>query len=91
MIRSEITGPAADKTLDRNPNARVETRFTPAQWTRRGEVVTMTYVLKNVTRPSYIRVRGTGGTELEPTSDPPGEDPWSDLWFYANPIFIAVG
>jgi hypothetical protein len=27
---------------------------------------------------------------LEPEVDPPGEDPWSDLWFYSNPIFIEV-
>lgn len=22
--------------------------------------------------------------------DQPGEDPWSDLWFYSNPLFIDV-
>jgi len=91
LIRSEITGRPADSTVDHNASARVETRFTPAQWTRRGEVVTMTYVLRDVRQASYIRVRGTSSPELEPTPDPPGEDPWSDLWFYANPIFIAVG
>jgi len=30
-------------------------------------------------------VRGTNGAELEPA----GEDPWSDLRFYANPVFIT--
>jgi hypothetical protein len=41
-----------------------------------------------VTGNEYIRVRGTSGAELEPAPDPDGEDPWSDLWFYANPIFL---
>jgi len=22
--------------------------------------------------------------------DVPGENPWDDLWFYANPVFIKV-
>jgi hypothetical protein len=35
-------------------------------------------------------VRGTNGTELEPEPDLAGEDPWSDLWFYANPVLIDV-
>ena len=33
-------------------------------------------------------MRGTNGSELEPEPDPRGEDPWSDLWFYSNPIFL---
>lgn len=32
----------------------------------------------------------TNGSEPEPTPDPRGEDPWSDLWFYSNPIFLDV-
>ena len=47
----------------------------------------MTHQLRAVA-PIYLRVRGTSTEEREPTPDPEGEDPWSDLWFYANPIFI---
>lgn len=90
LIRSEITGPLADHTSDANPHARVEKRFTAADWKRDGEVLTMSYVLKDVRQASYVRVRGTSSAEQEPTPDPAGEDPWSDLWFYANPVFIAV-
>ena len=50
----------------------------------------MTYNLKNVTGNIYLRVRGTNTTQLEPEPDPPGENPWTDLWFYSNPIFIQV-
>ncbi|MEI6283047.1 MAG: phosphoesterase, partial [Alphaproteobacteria bacterium] len=60
------------------------------QWTREGELLSMAYVLKDVRRSGYVRVRGTNGDELEPQPDAAGEDPWSDLWFYANPIFLLV-
>ena len=45
---------------------------------------------ENVISDGYLRVRGTGGDELEPGPDPRGEDPWTDLWFYSNPIFLRV-
>ena len=50
----------------------------------------MVHTLKAVAEPTYVRVRGTSGQELEPQPDPAGEDPWADLWFYANPVFIEV-
>lgn len=91
LIRSEIGARVADRDTDTNPRARVEKRFAAADWKRDGEVITIAYTLKNVTEPTYVRIRGTNqAAELEPEADPPGEDPWSDLWFYANPVFIAV-
>ena len=48
------------------------------------------YEIPSVARNSYIRVRGTNTDELEPQPDKWGEDPWEDLWFYSNPIFIEV-
>ncbi|WP_374470207.1 phosphoesterase [Phenylobacterium sp.] len=91
LIRGEVAGPAADPGVDRNPTTRVEARFTPGSWARDGEVLSMAYVLRNVTADGYVRVRGaSNGAELEPAIDTAGEDPWSDLWFYANPIFLDV-
>ena len=90
LIVGEITGPLADCTQDTNPTTRVVRRFTPDDWSREGEHLTMTHTLKGVHHSSYVRVRGTNTSELEPTPDPKGEDPWSDLWFYSNPIFIEV-
>lgn len=90
LIVGEVTGRATDRTIDRNPSTQVVHRFTAAEWERRGEVITMSYLLRNVNRSSYLRVRGTNTTELEPTPDGRGENPWSDLWFYSNPIFIRV-
>ena len=90
LIVGDITGPAADRTTDRNTTTRVERRFGPRDWTRDGERIAMVHTIRKVTGPIYLRVRGTNGNELEPTPDTAGEDPWSDLWFYANPVFIAV-
>lgn len=90
MIAGDITGPLADRTQDPNPTTRVGTRFTPDDWTKEGDYVTMTHTLQNVHHSSYLRVRGTNTSELEPANDPKGENPWNDLWFYANPAFIEI-
>lgn len=89
LIRGDVTGAVASKTVDRNPTTRVEARFAPAQWSRVGDYTTIKYVIPNVTKNEYIRVRGTNTAELEPLADPNDENPWSDLWFYSNPIFVA--
>ncbi|WP_310496144.1 phosphoesterase [Sandarakinorhabdus sp.] len=90
LIIGPVTGPAADRRTDSAPATAIARRFTSADWRRDGEYLTMTYSVPAVTGPLYIRVRGTGTTELEPSQDPKGENPWEDLWFYANPIFVTV-
>jgi hypothetical protein len=88
LIRGEITGHAADRSSDHTATTRVEARFAPTQWQREGEYIAVEYVLKGLSPNEYVRVRGTSTAELEPAPDPDGEDPWSDLWFYSNPIFL---
>lgn len=88
LIVGEVAAPGADRDADANPTTRVERRFTTADWSVDGEVLTMTWRLPASDHARYLRVRGTNGTELEPAVDTPGEDPWSDLWFYSNPIFL---
>lgn len=90
LIVGQVTGPAADRTVAVNPTTRVARRFTQADWRRDGEYLTMTHVLTGLEGAAYLRVRGTSTDELEPQPDPRGEDPWGDLWFYANPIFLTV-
>ncbi|WP_157181451.1 hypothetical protein [Actinopolymorpha alba] len=48
----------------------------------------MRHTLRNVDSSMYVRVRGTSTNELEPQPDPLGSNPWDDLWFYSNPVFI---
>ena len=90
LIAGDVTGRVADRSSDHNHSTRVVRRFSDADWRREGEYLVMTHTLTGVERSGYVRVRGTNGTELEPTPDPLGEDPWRDLWFYANPIFFHL-
>lgn len=90
LIVGRVTGPVADRTQATNPTTAVVKRFGPSDWRKHGEYLTMRYVLEDLAEDSYIRVRGTNTDELEPVADPRGEDPWTDLWFYSNPIFIEM-
>ena len=65
-------------------------RFTEKDWKQDGEYIEISYTLKDVDKDSYIRLRGTNTDQLEPETDPRGEDPWTDLWFYSNPVFIKT-
>ena len=90
LIMGDITGPVADRAIDTNPTTRVVARFTEEQWETDGDYKVINFRMNNVSTRSYIRIRGTNGEEQEPAGDPVGEDPWSDLWFYANPIFLNI-
>ena len=90
LIVGAIHGPASDPGLDRNPATHVAGRFARDDWTRDGDRYTVTATLPASGTPRYLRVRGTGTQDLEPRPDLPGENPWRDLWFYSNPIFIEV-
>lgn len=90
LIMGQVTGPVSDRTTDTNPTTQVVARFTEADWRSEGAYRVINYRLEKVETDSYLRVRGTNGTELEPSPDPAGENPWSDLWFYANPVFLEA-
>ena len=90
LITGEVRGIATDATIDRNATTRVLARFTGQQWAREGDVYTITTTVPRTDRNIYMRVRGTTTTDLEPPMDTQGENPWSDLWFYSNPIFVEV-
>ena len=100
IIGGQITGPAAGRNNDRNsdeaPQTRVLQRFDQTEFQQlgadsNGVVYQLSYLLKNLQQSQYIRLRGTNQRdELEPKADTKGENPWSDLWFYSNPVFIEV-
>ena len=90
LIVGEVQGPLLDPTVDRNPTTRVVARVTSERWAQDGEQHTVELSLPNLQRSSYLRVRGTSTRDSEPVMDEPGEDPWDDLWFYSNPIFLEV-
>ncbi|ALC87909.1 MULTISPECIES: phosphoesterase [unclassified Bacillus (in: firmicutes)] len=90
LIMGEVTGKVEDRSTATNPTTKVVKRFTEEDWTKNGEYIEISYTLENVDKDSYIRLRGTNTDQLEPETDPRGEDPWTDLWFYSNPVFIKT-
>ncbi len=90
LITGSLSGTVSDATLDTNSTTVVARRFVADTWRQEGEYSVATYEMENVNQSGYVRVRGTNGAEAEPQTDPPGEDPWTDLWFYSNPIFLVV-
>ena len=89
LIVGDVTGLSEDLTIDENESTRIVKRFSATEWQRDGETLDMSYTI-SVRAPIYIRVRGTNTDELEPDVDPRDEDPWQDLWFYSNPVFVEI-
>ena len=90
LIMGEVTGKVEDRSTATNPTTKVVKTFTEKDWKQNGEYIEITHTLKDVDKDSYIRLRGTNTEQIEPATDPRGEDPWTDLWFYSNPVFIKT-
>ena len=88
VIVGDVRGKPEDSTVDKNPTTHVVARFTEKEWTQKGGLTTITNILPSSEADTYVRLRGTSTQDLEPPMDTRGESPWSDLWFYSNPIFI---
>ncbi|MEV5341993.1 PHP domain-containing protein [Streptomyces sp. NPDC052676] len=98
VIQGDVTGEARDKDTFTAPTARVVTSYEVNKSTG---TVRLTHDLGRVDRPVYVRLRGTDGnrTSVGPMGaavDPAGPaidvagdaDPWRDLWFYSNPVWV---
>lgn len=90
LIVGLVAGRLDDPSRDTNPTTRVIKRFNSSQWRIVDGYLSMELVIKNVSQSQYLRIRGTNTDQLEPQPDARGENPWTDLWFYSNPIFITV-
>ncbi len=71
------------------PDTRVYRRLTVTDAQRAHGRAEFRLSLKDIKHASYLRLRGTSTSQAEPLLDTPDEDPWSDLWFYTNPVWIA--
>ena len=91
VIAGEVRGPLIDRHASSNQTTKVIARRAPASWVRHGDEYEITLTLPPITRNMYVRIRGTNSPQLEPLMDAAGEDPWTDLWFYSNPVFINAG
>ena len=93
LISGPITGPVKDAKTMFAPQTQVTKTFEVSQQT--GQAI-FTYTYKNVGDAFYLRYRGSDGKKLakngvDPAMDIVGDsNPWNDLWFYTNPVFIDV-
>lgn len=93
LIAGPVTGASSDQH-EAAPDTRVVRSF---EITRRVGTVELRHQFRDVDAPFYLRLRGTDGRasapgSIEPRHDPIGAtDPWADLWFYTNPMFVAIG
>ena len=89
LIYGEVHGNKGFTSNNVNPTTEVIKRFYPSDRSRQGNYQVMTFELPASASAGYVRVRGTNrAEELEPQPDVKGENPWTDLWFYSNPVYI---
>ncbi|MFI9767831.1 PHP domain-containing protein [Streptomyces sp. NPDC052415] len=98
VIQGDMTGAAADRDTLTAPTAKVVKSY---EVDKASGTVRLTYQLGRVDRPLYVRLRGSDGNRsavgaMGAAVDPAGPaidvvgdaDPWVDLWFYSNPVWI---
>jgi len=91
-----ISGPVTGRVQDKDTFTAPETRVVETFEVRRGRrKVTFEHTFRNVQDSFYLRLRGSDGKQLDSNGNPPVDvkgdaDPWEDLWFYANPVFVDV-
>lgn len=91
VIVGDVTGPSAEANADTAPDTRIEARLYRDDFEISADGwLTASITLPRVASGKYIRLRGTNNRDHEPGADPAGDDPWADLWFYTNPIFISM-
>ncbi|MFD4599545.1 PHP domain-containing protein [Streptomyces sp. NPDC058464] len=98
VIQGDVTGAVSDKDTFATPTTKVVKSFEVNQATGS---VKLTYSLGRLDKPVYVRLRGTDGNRSAvgingaavdpagPAIDVLGDaDPWKDLWFYSNPMWV---
>lgn len=101
VVRGAVTGPASDRDTLGTPRTSVVKTW---DVTGRTGVLEFSYDLGVLDEGFYVRLRGSDGKRLAaglngaavdaqgPAVDVLGDaDPWNDLWFYTNPIWVVPG
>ena len=91
LIFGEFFEERIDLDADENPSTKVLKRWGRDELATEENYLTAKYVIENIGKSFYVRLRGTNSKELEPLEDGENENPWEDLWFYTNPIFVEIG
>ncbi|MFG3023785.1 PHP domain-containing protein [Streptomyces sp. NPDC048254] len=98
VIQGDVTGAVSDKDTFATPATKVVKSFEVNESTGS---VKLTYSLGRLDKPVYVRLRGSDGNRSAvgihgaavdpagPAIDVLGDaDPWKDLWFYSNPMWV---
>ncbi|GAA2408106.1 PHP domain-containing protein [Streptomyces glaucosporus] len=98
VIQGDVTGEVSDRDAFTAPGTRVAASYEVG---RSAGTVRITHELGAVDCPLYVRLRGTDGNRsatglMGAAVDPAGPaidvvgdaDPWRDLWFYSNPVWV---
>jgi len=98
VIRGDVTGPVRDRDTFGAPGTRVVQSYDTSG---RTDVIILRYQLGRLDTGFYVRLRGSDGRRLGvglggasvdpagPVQDVVGDaDPWKDLWFYTNPMWV---
>ncbi len=64
--------------------------FAASDWQREGDWISVGWSLPVPTAGGFVRARGNSSGERVALADVAGEDPWQDLWFHSNPVFVQV-
>ncbi len=101
VIRGAVTGASADRDSFHTPDTRVVQTY---DVTGRSGTIRLSFDLGKISEPFYVRLRGSDGKRTQtgingaavdahgPAVDVLGQaDPWDDLWFYTNPIWVLPG
>ncbi|MEI4270639.1 PHP domain-containing protein [Klenkia sp. LSe6-5] len=94
LISGPVTGPVTDRDTLTAPQTRVVKTFDVTS-SAGGRRVRLDYTFTDVQQSFYLRLRGSDGNQLDSAGNPlidvvGNEDPFADLWFYANPVFVDV-
>jgi hypothetical protein len=90
VIAGRITGPSWNRDAMNNATTEVVAQKPAAEARRDDNWLVFEHEFQRVEDSFYVRVRGTSTKVHEPSMDPLTVNPWDDLWFYGNPIFIRV-
>jgi hypothetical protein len=98
VIRGAVTGAVSDRDVFATPTTNVVKTY---DVTGQTGTIELTYDLGAADEPFYVRLRGSDGKRTQvglngAAVDPSGPavdalgnaDPWQDLWFYTNPIWV---
>lgn len=85
QIELIVGTPGADGVLQMRAR-----RFGAGDWRSDGAWRSVSWEIPVPPRGGFVRARGSSSGKIAPLADVAGEDPWQDLWFYSNPVFVET-